>query len=382
MNLTHIITGLDTGGAEMMLYKLLSRMDRAAFEAQVVSLTDIGPIGQKIQALGIPVRALRMHRGMPNPVAVLRLARWLRRDSPHLIQTWMYHADMIGGLAARVAGGIPVVWGIRQSNLDPQKSKRTTIWTARTCARLSHWLPIRIVCCSEGSRRVHTKLGYAAHKMVVIPNGFDLTVFRPDPVARLSVRQELGIPKDAPVIGLVGRFDPQKDHRNFVLASRRVHALLPDAHFLMCGEGVAWENQDLAGWIMAAGFRDRCHLLGRREDISRLNATLDVACSSSAFGEGFTNAIGEAMACGVPCVVTDVGDSALLVGDTGRIVPSRDPQALAEACYELIELRLNGGTDLGLAPRRRVEEHFSLPAIVARYEGLYDKLAGGLRGGK
>jgi glycosyltransferase involved in cell wall biosynthesis len=371
VKIAHVITGLNTGGAETMLYKLLSGMDRGTFEARVVSLTDVGPVGEKIRALGVPVRALGMRRGVPDPRGVWQLTRWLKEDKPNLVQTWMYHADLVGGLAARLAGNIPVVWGVRHSNLDPGGNKRTTIWTAKACARLSHRLPIRIVCCSETSRAVHTELGYAHKKMVVIPNGFDLTAFKPDPAARESVRQELGISKDALLIGLVGRFDPQKDHRNFVAAAARLSAAYPEVHFPLCGDGATWDNAELAGWIEAAGIRQRFHLLGRREDMPRLTAALDIASSSSSYGEGFPNIIGEAMACGVPCVVTDVGDSAFIVGDTGLVVPPRDPDALATAWRKLIELGPEGRRRLGAVARRRVEERFSLPTVVSQYQKLY-----------
>jgi len=371
----HVINGLNTGGAEMMLYKLLSRIDGAAFETEVVSLIDIGPIGQKIRALGVSVRSLGMRRGVPNPLAVLRLARWLRQDPPHVIQTWMYHADLVGGLAVRLAGSIPLAWGIHNGNLDPRGTKRMTIWTAMACARLSRWLPARIVCCSEASRQVHMQLGYAADKMVVIPNGFDLAVFRPDPAARRSVRRELGIPEEAPLIGLVARFAPRKDHRNFVQAAARLHACAPESHFLLCGDGVSWENPELAGWIEAAGIRDWCHLLGRREDIPRLTAALDIASIASYYGEAFPMVIGEAMACGVPCVVTDVGDSAIIIGETGVVVPPKDPQALADGWNQLLlDMSREERLQLGLAARQRIVERYSLGKIVERYERLYESL--------
>ena len=368
----HIITGLNTGGAEMMLYKLLSGMDRETIQGEVISLTDSGPVGRKIEALGIPVRSLGMSRRIPHPLNILRLARWIRKEPPRYIQTWMYHADLIGGLAAKLAG-VPVIWGIRHSNLDPQSVKQTTLWTAKACARLSHRLPAGIVCCSEASRRVHKELGYAEDRMVVIPNGFDLKAFKPDPEARPAVRKELGIPEGAPLIGLVGRFNPQKGHRCFVIAAAHLHTCLPDVHFLLCGDGVTRENGHLTEWIKATGFPAQFHLLGRREDVSLLTASLDIATSSST-SEGFPNVIGEAMACGVPCVVTDAGDSALLVGETGRVVPPGDPRALANGWRELLKAGPEGRKKLGLSARRRIEEHFSLPLIVARYEKLYREI--------
>lgn len=375
MKVTHVITGLAFGGAQMMLYKLLASLDRTVCKAEVISLCDIGPLGKRIQELGVPVRALGLRPGAPNPWGIYRLARWLRQDPPHLLQTWLYHADLIGGLAAKLAGGIPVAWNIRHSNLDATDDKRSTRWTVRACAKLSHWLPARIVCCSESSQHVHAALGYAANKMVVIPNGFDLTAFKPDPTARLAVRQELGIPDKAPLIGLVGHFRAQKDHRTFVRAAARLHADLPEVHFLLCGNDITWENPEMCQWISAAGIRDRCHLLGRREDMPRLTAALDIATLTSAHGEGFPNVIGEAMACGISCVVTDVGDSALIVGDTGKVVPPQDPSALAKAWFTVLMLDPEGRAQLGLAARHRVNEHFNLPLIVTRYQRLYEELA-------
>jgi glycosyltransferase involved in cell wall biosynthesis len=226
---------------------------------------------------------------------------------------------------------------------------------------------------------VHTALGYATEKMIVIPNGFDLDAFKPDSAARASVRAELQIPAGAPVIGLVGRFDPQKDHRNFVSAAALLHRSRPDVHFLLCGDEITWENVELRGWIEEAGIRNQCRLVGRRHDMARLSATLDIAASSSSFGEGFPNVIGEAMACGVPCVVTDMGDSALIVGQTGRIVPHQNSKALSIAFHELVELGREGRSQLGAAARRRIEKHFNLPDIVARYQNVFQELAGSAR---
>ena len=369
----HVITGLNPGGAEMMLFKLLSAMDRVVFKPEVISLTGMGPLAERIQALDITVRALGMRRGVPNPLSLLRLAVWLRRSKPDVIQTWMYHADLIGGIAAKLVGGIPVIWGIRHSNLDPQGNKRKTIWTANACARLSNWLPTQIVCCSEASLPVHAALGYATRKMCVIPNGFDLDVFRPDPSARRSVRAELGIPEDTLLIGMFARFHAQKDHRNFVEAAALLHAHHPDIHFLLCGDGITWGNRVLSGWIVTASIHEHCHLLGPREDIPRLAAALDIA-SSSSFGEGFPNVVGEAMSCGVPCVVTDVGDSDRIVGTTGRIVAAKDPEALAMAWKEMIALGEEGRRRLGVAARKRVMDRFELSKIVKKYEALYTSL--------
>ena len=210
--------------------------------------------------------------------------------------------------------------------------------------------------------------------MMVIPNGFDLAAFKPDAKARTAVREELGISQEALLIGLVGRFDPQKDHRNFVAAAARLRAYCPQVHFLLCGDGVNWNNAELTGWIGEAGLRQQFHLLGRREDMPRLTAALDISSTSSSYGEGFPNVIGEAMACGVACAITDVGDSAFIVGETGLVVPPRDPEALAHAWKKLIEMGPEGRQKLGETARKRILENFSLPDIVARYEALYKEV--------
>jgi glycosyltransferase involved in cell wall biosynthesis len=374
IKVTHIIGGLDTGGAEMMLYKLLSITDRASFKSEVISLTTVGPVGKRIREVRVPIHALGLQRGVPDPWFIFSLARYLRQQPPDVVQTWMYHSDLIGGVAARLSGSCPVIWGIRSGTLDFQKSSKMTIWVARICAVLSRFLPERVVSCSEASRSIHVSLGYTAKNMIVIPNGVDMEKFWPDPSAKMRVRQELRVPSEALLIGLVARFDPQKDHANFIRAAGFLYTLYPDIHFLLCGDEITWDNQILAHWIDTAGIRAQCHLLGRRDDIPRLTAAMDIA-SLSSYGEGFPNVIIEAMACGVPCAVTDVGDAALIVGDTGRVVPPRDPQALAAAWQELIEMGAEKRAELGTRARQRVEERFSITAAAAQYEALYRELA-------
>jgi glycosyltransferase involved in cell wall biosynthesis len=315
-----------------------------------------------------------MTKGIPNPIYVLRLARRLREERPHLVQTWLYHADLLGGLAAKLAGGIPAVWNIRHSTLD-RHEKRRLFWTVRTCAGASHYLPQHIICCSQASRREHVAVGYAAEKMSVIPNGSDVESFKPDSQARHLVRQELRIPDAAPLIGFMARFHPQKDHRTFIDAAARLHRDRPDAHFLLCGEEITEANRVLMSWIEGTGAPQCFHLLGLRMDIPRLTASLDIATSASAFGEGFPNVIIEAMACEVVCVVTDVGDSAAIVGESGYVVPIRNAQALYQAWTRVIDAPPEVRQQLGRAARRRVREHFNLPDIVTRYEEVFERFA-------
>ncbi len=375
IKVVHVITGLCVGGAENMLFKLVSRMDRSKFAPEVISLSGIGPMGEKMLEAGIPVRALNLRPSLPNPALVLRLAQWIRQSRPQVVQTWLHHADLIGGVATRLAGNIPLAWNIRHSNLDPATIKRQTILIGKACARLSHTVPQRIVCCSEAGREEHARLGYAADKLLVIPNGFDLAAYRPSEEAQSAIREELGIGADAPLIGLIGRFHPMKDHATFVQAAALLHKRRPDAHFLCCGEDVTWQNDALAHAIRQADLCDSFHLLGQRRDIPQIAAALTVCTLCSLYGEGFPNVLGEAMACGVPCVVTDVGDSVFIVGETGRVVPLRAPEALAQAWEGLLSRPLEAVQQGAMAARERVETRFALDAVVERYQELYKDMS-------
>lgn len=376
ISVAHLITGTSTGGAETMLHKLVSRIDRERFDVSVISLTTAGEIGRRMIDEGVAFSSIEASRSGLDPAALARLIRLLRRTRPDILQTWMYHADLAGGLAARFARSIPVAWNIRHSDLDPAHMKKRTIQIARLSSRLSRSLPDRIVCCSRASMETHAAIGYDRERMVVIPNGFDTSLFVPDAGARSSVRKELGLDGEAPLIGLVARYHPQKDHTTFIRAAGILRAGTPEARFLLCGESVTEENSDLAGMIEEAGLKDAALLLGRRSDIPRIQASLDIASSSASSGEGFPNIIGEAMSCGVPCVVTSVGDSAEIVGDCGTVVEPGDPEAMAAGWKKLLGLKKDARAELGERCRSRIMDNFEIGAVTARYEVMYLGMCG------
>ncbi|MEN6348210.1 MAG: glycosyltransferase [Syntrophomonas sp.] len=377
MKIVHLITDLDTGGAEMMLFKLMQKMDKSRYKNIVVSLMNEGTLGHRFIKLGVPVYCLDMKRSsIVHSFKVLKLLKLLRHERPDIVQTWMYHCDLIGGLASAISGRIPVAWNIRQSNLDSKVNKKTTILIAKICALISSRIPDVIICGSEKARQVHRGMGYNEQKMVVIPNGFDIEAFHPDIEARLSVRRELGLRENAFLIGLVARYDAQKDHRTFLLAANKIAASHGNVHFILCGDNVTWSNRELTSWI--GEHRNQFHLLGRRTDISRITASFDLACSSS-LGEGFANVIGEAMACGVPCVVTDVGDSALIVGETGLVVPPGSYEALAGAFERFLSLSHDSRQALSFKAREKVEQSYNLPKIVDKYVTVYEEIVNHVR---
>jgi glycosyltransferase involved in cell wall biosynthesis len=377
LRVLHVITELNLGGAEVMLQRLLAAFERSGFEHHVVSLMDLGIVSERIRQLGVPTEALHMTR-FPNPLKLVELARRIRALRADVVQTWMYHADLIGGLAARAAGR-PVIWGLHNSTLHPQSTRATTRAIAAACARLSHVLPSRIVSVSQGARELHVQMGYAEEKFLFLPNGFDTREYRPDAARRREAREELGLSDEAVVIGMVARVDPQKDHENFLRAAAILAQRRPEVRFLLCGLGATRENRALAGLVEGLGLEDRVLLLGRRTDVDRIMNAIDVGTLSSAYGEAFPLVIGEAMASGVPCVVPDLGDCGYLVADTGRVVPPRDPAALARAWQELVDMGAEGRRRLGVAARARIESHFAIADIAARYATLYREVAGASR---
>lgn len=370
-NIAFIITNLRVGGAEMMLYKLVSRIDRGIFSPLVISLNDDVPMAQDFENLGIPVTTLGINGIASIPRGGIRLLRLLHRHQPQIVQTWMYHADLVGGLGARAIGIQPVIWNIRHSNLDSKIDPGTTVQVAKACARLSSVVPAHIVCCSETAKAIHEKLGYDPKKIVVIPNGFDLSKFIPDSVSRRRIRNDLGVTKDTFLIGLVGRYHPQKGHRTFIRAAAKLTSQVKGIEFLFCGKGADWQNRELVNLIDEAGMRNFFHLLGFRTDVPAITSALDLATSSSICGEGFANTVGEAMACGVPCVVTDVGDSAMIVGDTGMVVHPGDPEELFQAWLSCYQSDIEVKKQLGILARQRIAELFSVEAIADKYQHLY-----------
>jgi glycosyltransferase involved in cell wall biosynthesis len=376
LSIVYVTTSLEGGGAEMMLYHLASHLNPQQFRVNVISLIAPSPLVEKFQVAGIPVHSIDMPRGgMPTLPMLWRLIRLLRQLQPDLIQGWMYH----GNLAAQIARfllvqrSLPVLWSIHYTigNLATDRPMTKALIKA---GRLLSRFPARILFVSKLSQQQHIELGYYAETCLVIPNGFDLNSFVPTPAARSIVRAELGLPTDTATIGSFARYNPMKDHPNFLRAAAVVHQQHPDVHFLLAGADVDAHNQTLQTLIAELNLTDRVHLLGERRDVATLMAGLDIVTTSSAYGEAFPMIIGEAMACGVPCVVTDVGESGLMVGATGRVVPPQDATALARGWQDLLELGKDGRTRLGVAARQRIVDNFSLDAIVPQYESLYKYL--------
>lgn len=366
-----VTTDLAAGGAQMMLVKLLSRLYGRRVEAEVVSLLPPGPLSKEIEALGVPLWHLGLDTPWRLPQAAVSLARITLRFRPDVIQGWMYHGNLAAWWARTVAARrARLFWGIRQSFYDFEGEKPLTRWMIWLGARLSP-RAAAILYNSQTARDQHESAGYSAVHSRVIDNGFDTERFRPDRESYRSVRKELGLAPKAILIGLVARYHPMKGHAVFLAAARQLAARRPDVHFLLVGRDITPDHPLFRDATIDPHLRGRLHLLAERRDIPRLTAALDIASSASSWGEAFSNAIGEAMSCGVPCVSTAVGDSPRIIDDTGFIVPVGDAAALANAWARLLALPSTEWQALGERARLRVIEHFSLDHIAARYAALY-----------
>lgn len=371
-----MITGLHVGGAEVVLTNLIEQI-HAAVDLRVFSLKAGGPLKERIEASGVDVVGLDLRGIATLPGAFFRLRRELRRFRPDLVHSWMYHADLIGGLAARAGSLGPVLWGIHNSRLGRGSSLQTRVVVA-LLSRLASHLPDLIQSCSEAAAAEHVALGYPEAKIRIVPNGVDTALFRPDAQAGPSLRGDLGLDADARLIGTVGRFHPDKDYPTFLRAARALSDRDPRVHFVLAGRNLDTGNSRLVALVHSLDLQDRTHLLGIRDDVALLMPAFDVFGSSSVT-EAFPVVLLEAMASGVPCVATDVGDSRLIVGDRGLTVPPRSPIELAAAWESILTLPAAQRLSLGASARQHVAERYSWPQVAAQFLALYREMIDGRR---
>lgn len=366
--IVHVITELGAGGAEHMLLRLVAAS--TGYRHIVVSLSGEGALTNAIRAAGADVLSLGMRRHILSLGAIFALTRIIRRERPLVLQTWLYHADLMGTVAARLTNFRPVAWNLRCSNMDLSRYRWSTRVVVKILILLSSW-PDVVMTNSAAGRRWHTDLGYRPRRWEFVPNGVDATIFRPDAEARAHWRRRFDVKDGDVLIGMVARRDPMKDHEGMLRAAAEAARHHQNLAFVLAGRGITRADPTLVQLADAVGAP--VHLIGECDDPAGLNAALDIAVLSSAFGEGFPNVVAEAMVAGVPCIVTDVGDAASIVGDTGHVVPPRSPDALAQAILMLANdapLRVR----LGAAARRRMIENFDLAAVAACYEAAWASL--------
>ena len=352
-----------------MLFRLALAEQKRGNQHHVISLMDRGVYGDRLDQANVCVYTLNFKRSKVTFAGLCKLYVLIRKINPDLIQTWMYHSDLIGGAIARLAGMRSIVWGIRHANLNIDHNSRATLGIVRICAFLSRWVPRKIISCSEQATYIHKALGYQADKFIQIPNGYSMERLKPDAVARTSVRAELGIPSDMFVVGMVARFDVQKDHHNLVQALGLLKRRGVPFVCLLVGVGMTESNHELCAWLKVADVVSNVKLLGPRTDVPAVMNALDLHVLSS-LGEAFPNVLAEAMACGTPCVTTDVGDAAAIVANHGWVVAAKNSAALADALTQAHKSFVSDSTAWQArqaACRAHIMANFELEQMCERY---------------
>jgi glycosyltransferase involved in cell wall biosynthesis len=364
LHVLHVIGHLGIGGAERMLERLCQeQLGQGLAEPVIISLTTLGDMGERMRAKGLHVEALGLAGWTDLLPAIRRLVKRIKELEPDVVQTWLYHADLVGGIAARMAGRGPVVWNIRCTAFG---KSRLTGHLVRANARLSRFLPDSIICCGEEAKRFHVARGFAPERMTVLPNGFDVEQFVP--LARPS--SEGGCRFVA-----IGRADILKDYPTLIRAAAKVVAVCPDVRFAIYGRSIR-ADAAYRNLVAELGLGDRLALNDHVNDVREALQKADVYVSSSSH-EGFPNVIAEAMLMQVPCVATAAGESGFIIGDTGLIVPTADPDALARAMIEMAEKSPAERATMGERARKRMIENFEIGHVARLYHDHYSKLIAG-----
>ena len=366
MKVLHVITGLEKGGAEGVLARLV-QFDQANTHC-IISLTDDGYWGGIFKANNIQVMTLNMPRGRISINGLSKLYKSIKKIAPDVIQTWMYHSDLIGGLIGRLAGVRNIVWGIRHSNLDSAIDSRSTILVANTCALLSNFIPKKIVSCSKVGAAYHGTIGYDKSKLVIIPNGYDFSNIQFSLADRHSFRSSWGVSENTFVFGLVARWSPQKNHKGLLEAAALLDLQGINFKCVLAGDNIIKENIELNSLIESLGISEKVILLGRQDNIPGLMSALDLHVLPSLAGEGFPNVVAEAMACETLCLVTDIGDAALIVHEFGWVCSNFDTKSIEDSLSKIMK-----EYDSKLWSKRRVlasehvRNHYSIEKMCGNF---------------
>ena len=371
MKVVHIITGLGDGGAEHVLFKIC-KYD-IANKHIVISLTGPGKYFSLLSKLGIKVyflniRFFSIHK-------FIFLIKLLRSLKPDIVQTWLVHADFLGSIAARLAGINNILWNVRYSNIEIGKAKLTTILIIKILSILSYVIPKFIIIVSKKAKKIYEIAGYNKRLFKFIPNGYDLSILKINKLQKKNFRKNIKIKKNIPLIGNVARYDPQKDHLNLLNALSLIREKNINFFCVLVGYNVNQNNIDLISEIKKLRLSNHVKLLGQNDNISKVMNGLDIHVLSSSYGEGFPNVVAESMACGTPCIVTDVGDSTLIIGKTGWVVPPKNSIKLAKAIEKaLYEKSTNKWNKRRNKARLRIKKNYDISKMVKLYNNVWSKV--------
>ncbi|MFZ5765125.1 MAG: glycosyltransferase [Thermodesulfobacteriota bacterium] len=370
-----LIQSLHQGGAERQLVTLLHGLDKERFQPVVVTYYPGGKWEERVRTIsGVDLCTIHLRGRFDLAGMVIRLGKLIRKMRPDIVYGVLGDACLLALLHGRVLGHARVIWGLRASNMDFSRYSRTSALVYRLSAKFSNY-PAKIIVNSRAGQSYHQKRGYCGNRMVVIPNGIDTDLFRPSPEKGRALRTQLGLDTSVSVIGRVGRLDPMKDYSTFLAAAAILAKKRKGLRFLVAGGGTTENQRAMAELGRDLGLAEQLIWLGPRNDLPAVYSACSLTVSSSAFGEGFPNVVAESLACAVPCVVTDVGDSAIIVDNQDLVVPPADPEALARACARVLDCSEEERTVIGKAGRCRIENNFSQAVMVRATEAIFRDVA-------
>lgn len=375
IQLLHIITGLRGGGAERFLLRLIPLLSEQGLKSAVISLSDGGDLAEEFKRAGIEVTCLDLSPGPLSFFAIPRLIRLIAAKQPGIVLTWLHHADLLGTVSSRLAGYRRVVWNLRCSDMFANDNRWSSWLLNKVLAVLSRY-PAAIISNSKAGEDFHRKAGYRAKHWKNIPNSIDADYFKPNSSARVNIRSELGIRDDDKVICHAARAHPMKDHQGFLKAVLPVLSKNSSVHVMLVGAGVEMiAKESFTRW--PPDVISRVHFLGSRNDMAGVYSTADLFCLSSIYGEGFPNVLAEAMACELPCVATDVGDAALIIGKNGIVVPPGKPEAISAALEKIITMPQDMLHIMGKDARSSIIAKYQTKQVVTAYVHLYQSILNG-----
>ena len=368
MKIVHIITTLGDGGAENTLSKICEHDKQN--KHIIISLKDGGKYYKILKKLGIQIYILNIK--LYSFYKIFYIVKILNSLKPHVVQTWLVHGDFIGGLMARLAGIDSIVWNIRHSNLQFKKTKILTILIQKILIRFSFFIPKKIIVNSLKAKKIYQQSGYDKKKLIFIPNGYNLNIFKPNKLKYINFRKKYQPKKNIILIGNVARYDPKKDHSNLLNALKIIKSKKINFLCLLFGFKINKFNSKLVTEIKQLKLSNHVKLLGQSDDIPSIMNGLDIYIQSSSFGEGFPNVVAEAMACATPCVVTDVGDASQIVQEFGWVVPPNDPIKLANSIEQAInEIYSKKWHRRCINARKIIKNNFDIKKMIQAYNKIW-----------
>jgi glycosyltransferase involved in cell wall biosynthesis len=369
IKIVFIIVSLKTGGAQSMLLRLLNEIDKNRFNVTVISLTDGGDLGQSVIDLEIPLITANIKKNIFNIFALIKLCKIIQKIAPDVVHTWMYHSDLIGGLLAKILHVPRIVWGVRSADFISVDTPLSTKLVVKLCAKLSRSIPNVIIYNSQKGLTYHENLGYTKNKSHVIYNGVDIDRFKPQDINYIKLRRMLSIAENKKIIGIVARYDYLKNHKGFVKMAKFINDCDDSCDFLMIGENIK-DNKKLLSLIEQNNLLKNFHLLDSISNIEDIISGLNAVVITS-LSEAFPNVMIEAMACGIPCFSTDVGDVEQLTYDREWLVSVEDMEKLANVCVQYLDLDAIVQKNIKENMIKYARKNYSSKIIVERYEAIY-----------